>query len=225
MADFAGLRLADIASAAGAETSRRMTGQDQMQRAGLDSALRLILGGLKGDEEAGARQQNFESRQQALDHANARREQAMRSAAAMASARLAQQQRAKDRAYAEEQERRENASWFMKQAFQTDENIRQAEAMAALEARLGGAQVDDSLPRLSDFGRHEINPMRGQALDLAGTRFPYHEGDMEATRALIESNQGDTDRLLQALREHYGQRDRTASQALWDLGWRGYATG
>lgn len=224
MADtFPNLRA--LAADAGRETTRRTKAGNAMYAGARASENRLFGDDLRGQEEAQQRGNSFQAHQAALDEALARREASMRQAAAMAEARMAQQERLKQRTFDREMEARENATWFDQQRFQTDENIRQAIAIAQAQDALGGDQVNSDDPRLSDFGRHEINPMRGQALELnpSGLSFSLTPEQRQRTQELISKHGEDPAKLIEEMRKLYGKRDRTASVALWDLGYRGPA--
>lgn len=213
--------LTALAADAGRETSRRTSMGNQMHARGNASNSRLLAGKLEGDEQAEQRGMAFQAQQAALDTALARREQHLRNSAAMAQARLEHEERMKQAHHQREMEQRENGNWYDQQSFQTDEAIRQAEAVAAIQARYGTAATDDSMPRLSDFGSKEINPMRGQALTLEGPEIKVSKADRDKARQLWEQYGENPVQLALEANRMFPGKPRTASLALWQVGYRG----
>lgn len=130
-------------------------------------------------------------------------------------------------------------NWFDQQKFETDENIRQAAAIAAIQAQYeqGGAQGQQ--PHLSDFGESQVDPYRGRALLAEGQRRPsvqYAQSpqftrDIEAVRNLLYQNSAYADPALAqqaalgyfanggAGRKWGGRSDELASIALAQMGY------
>lgn len=223
-----GLSLQGLAAANVNEAARQAMAMNYWHNAGNQSGVRLFGDDMRGQEEKQQRGHTFERAQNKADEALARRQQAAREAAQAASRRLAVLERAARQKAEAEAEKRENADWFAKQQFQTDENIRQARAMMELEARFGDGQDDEDsdMPRLSDFGNAEFNPYRGQALSMPnrseqfglGDPHGYSEEEAEQVRALLA---GEPTEVIPGVRDLFGRRSRAGSTALWDLGYRG----
>lgn len=246
-----GLDLTALAQQAGAETQTRVnTGQDL-----LAAALQSVLNDQQGALTAGTQQQD---RSQVFDHAQAilaealsRREETMREAQALAQQRMDEIQAqagrestsrisAADRAAAAQQQSLRNAAsssgsgydpYYDHARFATDENIRQAIALQALEPK---KPVNDGRPHLSDFlNPSTINPYRGLALlDYAKAhpqndgnkwRTPISQKEMDKTRGLVKKyGVSDPAKLIEEMRkvfgEHRGSSGR-ASIALWNAGY------
>lgn len=226
-----GLDLSQIASSAQAESGRRNAGAKGALEASLATMLNEQQGMIAGQGEAQSRANAFERTQAILAETMARRAQTL------------QEEGARARAAFEAENAPGSENWYAQQRFQTDENIRQAKALGAMDRqyqktdRKQAARDADreAQPRLSDFGRDAINPYRGQALE--GTRSkatgaagwlglerevgPSQE-ELAATSDLIREYGADPNALMAALREQYGTDDEAASVALWRLG---YGTG
>jgi hypothetical protein len=210
-----GLNLSSIAAGAHGETRRRVRGSNAAMNSAMATELAERQGYFKSNEEEQGRTHSAQATQQALDIALARREQAMREARAHAAARYSQQQRARDDQLRAAQEAREKSDWFDQQRFQTDENIRQQQAIMEMQARL--QPQDDGTPKLSDFGGRAISAQRGALLaEQAPDRFKPTDNEV----GFIEdayAEFGDNPLAMEAfLREKFGNRTRTASRALYE---------
>lgn len=228
-----GLDLAALAQGGVTESTLRAQGSEQQMASYLASMLAEQRGLLGSQEEAQERDLVFQAAQQALEHALARREADLQEAAARARMAFEAQQAhldRKTRASIAAADRAASGSaaddWYARQIFQTDENIRQAMALAALEEEM-------SKPRLSDFGNQEINAYRGEALANSGYK-PGGGGkglfgrvaaatrpliDRAAVQYAVEKYGNDPSVLSAALRRYAPGRSKELSYALYDLGY------
>lgn len=214
-----GLNLRSLAQSAGGETSKRMAGGTRAYGAAAQSGVTERKGFFLSGEEAQGRQHAHENRQQAADAALARRQQSLREGTGAAQRRYSALSAARSRRIQEMQEKEENADWFDKQRFTTDENIRQAQAMAAWE-RDNMPEEESGIPRLSDFGPRSIDPLRGAALNEQQPGFiSLSDDDRTNTANILKDYSDDPAGLIQAMRDKFGKRARTASYALWDAGY------
>lgn len=218
-----GLNLAALASSAQAETGQRIAGQQDMLAATLQSMLQEQGGMHAGQQAQQGREQSFERAQAMLGEALALREQKMREAEQAARINFEASQGQLDRDF-EMQQSAGQPDWYAQQRFQTDENIRQAKALAALQSQAEEAQA---APRLSDFGNSTINPYRGQALMGSKwgkkNRVKVGQKTREAAQDAI-GNYGDDpaalmSELRKAYKDHGNRADEIASIALWQLGY------
>lgn len=82
--------------------------------------------------------------------------------------------------------------------------------------------------KLSDFGSHAVNPYRGQALTSEDPATvakiksdPRWQTDLAKTREIINKFAGDPAKVVAEIQKYFGKRDRSASLALWELGYTG----
>jgi hypothetical protein len=218
--DLGGLNLSALANQAHGETRTRQKGGASHLAASLASLLQEQGGYLKAGEESQGRGHRFQQAQQALDHQLARREQAMREARAYASMRSSRVNARKQAEYKRLMEEGEEATWMKQQRFQTDENIRQATAIAELEARLNPEEEESDLPSLRDFGGSSISPLRGAALNEQKPGFiNLTQRERDKTAELINKFGEDPALIQEEMRDFFGNRTRAASYALWDAGY------
>jgi hypothetical protein len=216
---LAGLNLADLARSGSHETGMRLKGAEGLHTAALSSMFNESQGRRKGELDEQTREQQFRRAQMLADETLARREAAVREQAAMGRYRSERQQQQMVQRFDDIERRRETANWFDQQTFQTDEAIRQAEAIAAIQAQYEG-QEGSGIPALRSFGTHAIHPLRGAALNAEQPgRFEVSDKDRQAAAAAIARATAEQIPLEPLLREHFGKRDRTASLALWQLGY------
>lgn len=238
-APLGGLNLANVASGAGAETRTRVNAGQGMLAAALASMLQEQQGALAARQEGQGREHLFARAQQALDIALQQRGQNMQDAQSLARQRAEEQQAEIRRSYLTHQAKLDREAglgpggepdWFTQQRFQTDENIRQAMALQALQQE---AEIGATSPRLSDFGASAINPYRGQALEdlmsskptgSAAWRNPLTPDELKKTREAVKKYGSDPWALDAELRKVFktqaGSSGR-ASLALWQIGYQG----
>lgn len=218
---LAGLDLAGLARSGARETATRAKGGDRLRTAAISSMWNESQGRRQGELDEQTRQIQFQRAQMLANETLARREAAVREQAAMGRYQAERRMGQMTDRFEADQKRRETANWFDQQTFQTDEAIRQAKAVAAIEAQYAG-ETDDAmdLPPLSAFGTHAIHPLRGAALNAEQPgRFSVSEADRRAASEAIARASAEEIPLEPLLREHFGKRDRTASLALWQLGY------
>lgn len=218
-----GLSLSALASTGHGETKRRTAGGLAQQKAGIATAARESAGLRTAGHEAQEREHRAARAQAAAQAALARREQAMRESAAIAAINAEAFENAAQRKHKKDLEGLANATWFDQQRFQTDENIRQQVEVARQLAQY--ETEDDGLPSLDTFGPNVMSPLRGAALNKEQPgQFDVSDADLQET-AKILSEVTTPQELDQRLREYYTQKDgtgyrsRTASMALWELGY------
>lgn len=227
-----GLDLGALAQQGTAESSARARGSEAQMASYLASMLQEQRGLLGSQEQAQERDLVFQAAQAALEQALARREADLQEAAARARMAFEQQQGNLDRQSRASIAAADRAAssaaeddWYARQRFQTDENIRQAMALAALEEEMGK-------PRLSDFGPDEINAYRGEALAREGYKPSAGKGffgrvvgaartvmDKAYISKAVEAYGNDPNVLSAALRRYAPNRDEDLSYALYNLGY------
>lgn len=229
-----GLDLGALAAQGTAESSARARGSEAQMASYLASMLAEQRGLLGSQEEAQERDLVFQAAQAALEQALARREADLQEAAARARMAFEQQQGNLDRQSRASIAAADRAAssaaeddWYARQRFQTDENIRQAMILAAMEEEM-------AKPRLSDFGSNEINAYRGEALANEGYKpstgkrsllnpniwgMVRPAADKAVTAKAAEQYGNDPAVLAAALRRYAPTRSKDMSYALYDLGY------
>lgn len=218
-----GIDLSQLAASAGAETDRRNAGAKGALEASLASMLNEQGGMLAAQGEAQSRANTFARTQAMLAESMQRRAQGI------------QEQTARERAQAEADARGSQPNWYEQQRFQTDENIRQAKILYAMER--SGAKADreaaaaDDMPSLSDFGSDAINPYKGQAWEAdlkrkgIDTEHIITPEQRDEVRALIAQYGADPALLTDEMQKYKNtfstgsSADEIASYALWRLGY------
>lgn len=221
--DGLGINLPALASAGRADTQKRIAGKSSLTKAGLADMLRQNDAGRSATLESQGREQTFARGQSAADDRLARRRQDMQEYMQRVGQQYARLEAERDRDHQKSMQGMENASWYDKQRFQTDENIRQAKALASLDAE---AEDPGYLPE--DFGASTISPVLGEAIarNDPGARKAFEanvwgasDGVRSRVTKAIQDSAGDPVALEALLREAFGKNTRTASMALFDLGY------
>jgi hypothetical protein len=228
-----GLDLAALAQQATGETQQRVAGGQSHLAASLASMLQELQGGFAAKGEAQGRDQVFERAQAMLQERMAQREQNMSLA----------EQAARAQASSSGGGGSGQPNWYEQQMFATNENIRQAKALRAMDLQDKAAadkQADiASTPSLAQFVGKTIAPDKGYA--LANSKTPVSKGkwgdrlaagknyisdkDRAATNELVSLYARDPVALDRSLRDYFGAGQlgaNRASYALYDIG---YGTG
>lgn len=221
-----GLDLSALAAQAGAETQTRVNGGQSALAGFLASMLQEQQGLIQSSGEQQIREQNFARAQAILDDAMARRQAASSGSGSSGDGR----DPALDMKMA-----------LLKMQYETDENIRQAATLGALDRRYAkqdaqaqaAAEVAAGRPRLSEFGRSEVNPYRGQAIQDrireapkggAAWRKPITPAERQALSKVVDTyGLDDPVAVYKKAREIFGSKAGSAgraSLALWQLGYK-----
>lgn len=222
-----GLDLSALAAGAQAETGRRVQGAQSHLAASLASMLNEQGGMLAGQAEAQGRDQTFQRAQAMLAESLARRGQIMEDADRLARARF------------EAEQAGGQPNWYDQQRFQTDENIRQAKALAELERQQADEDAREKEVRLSDYSDLTIDPQKGFLIDQAprnsiskgkwskrlanGTYIT--DADQKKVRDLIEDHGTEPIALDRELRKYFGGGQLGANRASYALYRLGYGSG
>lgn len=155
------LDLAALAQQATGETQQRVNGGASHLAASLASMLQEQQGGFAARGEAQGRDEIFARAQAMLAESLAQREQNMQ---------LAEQSaRAQASGSGGSGGGSGQPNWYEQQMFATNENIRQAKALRAMDLQDKAAADKQAAAasrfKLADFGERTISPLRGQAFD------------------------------------------------------------
>lgn len=224
------LDLAALAQQATGETQQRVNGGASHLAASLASMLQEQQGGFAARGEAQGRDEIFARAQAMLAESLAQREQNMQLAEQSARAQASGGGGGGDG----------QPNWYEQQMFATNENIRQAKALRAMDLQDKAAADKQAatagMPRLSDFSGKTIAPDKGYALANAkagsvskgkwGNRLAagkYLSGkDVSATKDLVSQYATEPIALDRALRDYFGSGQlgaNRASYALYDIGY------
>ena len=235
-----GLDLNALAQAGLAESTRRADLGSSMLGAGLQSGLNEDQGALDAGMEKQIREQAFARAQALLAEQLSRREQAMREAEAMARMRFEEEQGNLQRGFLAREGGRERhndtmiatmrraaelsngePNWYEQQRFQTNENIRQAKAIAAMEAAQRQQdreyEAQESEPRESDFGDAAVNPYRGKAIIDSKPGLKMTAAERKRYSAMLKNASYDPATFARMLREDPKHGPRGDSVVLWEL--------